>query len=284
MTLNQKLQFQSFDPGENADEETFSEAEIEAARQDGFAAGREAALAEHLQSAEHRLTELLQQVTQRTAALGDAADDAVTDLTGEVLDIAMLAVRKVLPATAAANGLSEIEGLVRSCLSDLRAEPRVAVRLHVEALQSLQPRLEDLAASTGFDGKLVLLADDDLAPTDCTVLWADGGATRRVDDITTAVDAAIERFRAQDGAAPTTGVAQGDTAAASPPEPAEVHAEPAEPPAVSPEILPPDAAPDQPDAASPDAGPSEPQPPESAQPESQQTDPVSATELPSEPS
>lgn len=245
MSLNQKLQFQSFDSGQTDEDENFSEEDLETARKEGYEAGREAALAEHLASEERRLAQMLEQITQDTARLADTNDQMIADLTNEVLDIAMLAVRKVLPATAAASGLAEIEGLVRQCLTDLRAEPRVAIRLHEISLTALQPRLERLATDSGFDGKLLLLADDALAPTDCQVLWADGGATRKIDDIAETIDAAVTRFLNRDGA-PSDDGALSDHEPELQTEPDQIIAEPqgAAEPTSAEQVAPDDVSPD----------------------------------------
>ena len=108
----------------------------------------------------------------------------------------MTAVGKVLPTLVKSNGIDEIEGLVKQCLTELRLEPRVAIRLHAQTLDAFKSRLERIAGTTGYDGKLVLLADDDLAPSDCKVLWADGGASRSAEDISRTVNAAVQRFMA----------------------------------------------------------------------------------------
>ncbi|MCZ6590627.1 MAG: hypothetical protein O7B98_05730, partial [Alphaproteobacteria bacterium] len=45
-----------------------------------------------------------------------------------------------------------------------------------------------------FDGKIVLLADDQLSPTDCHVLWADGGSERDVQRTWSEINKAVEQI------------------------------------------------------------------------------------------
>ena len=39
-------------------------------------------------------------------------------------------------------------------------------------------KLEEIAQQTGFEGRLVMLAEPDIAEGDCRIEWADGGVTR----------------------------------------------------------------------------------------------------------
>jgi flagellar assembly protein FliH len=114
------------------------------------------------------------------------------------------AIRKVIPELARRNALNEIEQLVRECLQAIYDEPRVVVRGHDRVIAALQPRIDAMAASCGFHGKIVLFADDQLNETDCRVEWADGGAERNLDDMWRQIDAALERI-ADDGAAAPAG-------------------------------------------------------------------------------
>jgi len=57
-------------------------------------------------------------------------------------------------------------------------EQRIAVMLPPQHLETLKERIDRIALERGFAGKLILIADDGLGPSDCRVEWADGGAER----------------------------------------------------------------------------------------------------------
>lgn len=194
MSAPEKLDLFSFDAKQAADEETVSEEQLEAARSEAFAAGREAALADHLASEERRIGELCQQLLTDTAVIAESIDRVSENVARDALEVAMITVGKVLPALIERNAIDEIEGLVKQCLTELRSEPRVAIRLHAQSLEAFKSRLEPIAGTTGYEGKLVLLADDDLAPSDCKVLWAEGGASRTAEDISRTVTAAVQIY------------------------------------------------------------------------------------------
>ena len=199
MVQAQKYEFStSFDPG-SAEEELrtaakYNDDELAAARDQAYGEGHAAGLAEVLQSEERRLVELLTAMTDKAEVLAADFDNKITDHRNQAHQLGMLVCRKILPALAERHGLAEIEGLITECLGNLPSEPRVVVRIGATNLPSLKDRIDRIAASaSGFFGKIVLLADDDLSNTDCQVLWADGGAERNVEKLMADIDDVIDR-------------------------------------------------------------------------------------------
>src|SRR3546814_12394205 len=94
------------------------------------------------------------------------------------LEAALTVVRKLFPQLARSHGLDELHAVVEQCLERLRDEPRVVIRCADADLDALQTRAEQAAARSGFEGKLVFLADERLKTGDLRVQWADGGAER----------------------------------------------------------------------------------------------------------
>ncbi len=74
-------------------------------------------------------------------------------------------------------------------------EPRLVIRLHPEHLDALQAQMDELKGQSGYSGDVILLAEHDLAPSDCRIEWADGGAERNTQNILSEIDAAVERYK-----------------------------------------------------------------------------------------
>ena len=75
----------------------------------------------------------------------------------------------------AAEPLAEIEGLVRDCFSHLVSTPHLVVRINDGLYEAAHERIEKMAKQSGFQGRLVILAEPDIATGDCRIEWADGG-------------------------------------------------------------------------------------------------------------
>lgn len=123
----------------------------------------------------------------------------------EAVDIAVAVARKLCNELIAAEPLTEILALVGDCFRHLTSTPHLAVRVNEELYESTREGIEALARRSGFEGRLIVLAEPDVAIADCRIEWADGGCTRERAVIETKIDELVGRYMAsrnQAGAAP----------------------------------------------------------------------------------
>ncbi len=169
---------------------TYSEDDIKAAQLEA----RQATLAELCNLEEKRTADLLAEMSAKLDTLSGQRAEDLQSATEQAVDIAVAICQKVLPTLAAQNGLAEIEGHIARTLADVHGEPRVVVRVSDANVAKLQPRIDGLAG--GFDGQIVLIADDELSATDCHVMWADGGNERDVQRTRAELDKVVEQITA----------------------------------------------------------------------------------------
>lgn len=168
-----------------------------AGEQKGFAEGHAAGIQEgaaaaraEVESADAALAaHALDRVAEGVEALLDRFEAEKKARSDQPVHVALAIVRKLMPELARRHGLAEIEGLVRACLTDLLDEPRIIVRVAPDVIEQIRPHLEETIARSGFDTKLVVVADTTLGPGGCRIEWAEGGAERD----TTALLAEIEQ-------------------------------------------------------------------------------------------
>ena len=55
-------------------------------------------------------------------------------------------------------------------------------------------KLDDIARAKSFQGRLVVLAEPDIAVGDCRIEWADGGITRNMAATEAAIGTAVESY------------------------------------------------------------------------------------------
>jgi flagellar assembly protein FliH len=174
-------------------EPTFSKAELEAAEQAGMEAGRAAGLAEAAQSTEaltaDALTSLASGIGELMAARQSDADAAQRHACAAM----SLLLHKAVPALSRKAPLIEIETLLSDCLREAFDEPRIVLRVADSLFEPLQRRLAAITGTTGFGGKVVLLADETLGPGDARVEWAEGGAERDQRRLMHDIDGALAR-------------------------------------------------------------------------------------------
>jgi flagellar assembly protein FliH len=174
-------------------EPTFSVAELEAARQAAHAEGVAAGLAEAREGYERRAAQALEEAARQIASLHAVQAGSNVAVRRNAIEVAVTVVRKLFPRVEARWGLAEVEQVVQDSLTQLFEEPRVVIRVHDSLLEALQGRLEALAQSAGYPGRLILIADDTIGPGDCRVEWADGGAERLGERLWRDIDAVLQR-------------------------------------------------------------------------------------------
>ena len=77
------------------------------------------------------------------------------------------------------------------------------VRVNDALLATAKQRLGDATRTRGFEGRLVVIAEPDIALGDCRIEWADGGVTRDSVKTEAAIAEMVRRYvtaRAPEGA------------------------------------------------------------------------------------
>jgi flagellar assembly protein FliH len=175
-----------------------AEAEAQAYRN-----GTAAAQAQAASDAERSAGAALNRVAMALEGLRAGLSSVEGRLEGEAVEVAVAVARRLAPELIAREPLTEIEALARECFRHLVAAPHVVVRINDALQDSVRERLEDISRSHGFAGRLVVLAEPEIALGDCRIEWADGGIERDRAKVEAAIGEAVLRYikgRGQAGA------------------------------------------------------------------------------------
>ena len=112
----------------------------------------------------------------------------------EAVEVAVAVARKLCADLVAAEPLGEIVALVKDCFSHLVATPHLVVRINDELYDSAREKIERLAKQSGFEGRLVILAEPEIATGDCRIEWADGGVVLERGTIAAKIDEMVGRY------------------------------------------------------------------------------------------
>jgi len=177
--------------------QTVAAAEARAYR-DGYDAGQREAKAESDRRAALALEEIkisMQGIAARFSALE-------TRMETEAVDVAIAVARKLCGELVAAEPFGEIIALVKDCFSHLVATPHLVVRINEQLYEGARERFERLAKQSGFEGRLVILAEPEIATGDCRIEWADGGVVLERATIDAKINELVGRYMAsRNGAA-----------------------------------------------------------------------------------
>lgn len=183
-------------------EPTFSAAEVEAARDQGFQAGRAAEADARAADASERIADATRAISETLTGLGAELEGIQANALTSALSVARAAIARAVPATLAETASHGIEEVVRSALSDRQGEPRVVIRVAEEMFDHIQPLVEDVAKRTGFAGQTIVLSEPGLSAPDCAIEWADGGMNRDSTALAEGINDRIDQFIASIHGAP----------------------------------------------------------------------------------
>jgi flagellar assembly protein FliH len=168
-----------------------ADAESQAYRK-GFAAGEIKAQNDAAQRAAQALT-----------VIGDGLDKLFRALAGiearletEAVDVALAVAGKLCPALIAREPFAEISALATECFRHLVQTPHVVVRVGPAIYDIAKVKLDEIARARGFEGRLVVMSEDGLAPGDCRIEWADGGVNRDEAATLAVINDAVARYLA----------------------------------------------------------------------------------------
>ena len=96
----------------------------------------------------------------------------------EAVQVAVAVARKLAPELIAREPFAEIEALAGDCFRQLVSTPYIGIRISDVSFDKAKQKLDDIANSRGFEGRLAVMPDNTIAPGDCRIEWADGGVVR----------------------------------------------------------------------------------------------------------
>jgi flagellar assembly protein FliH len=177
----------------------YSEEELFAAREESYQMGREDGLKESEESRVFIETNAVRAISEQLSGLFAAEKRSAEANMRAAIQVAQVMVKKLAPALAKREGLSDIEALMKECLMRLGKEQRVVVRVAEELADDVRGKVEGLVAESGFEGRVVVIGAAGIKPTDCKVEWADGGAERDFDRLLAEVNDVVERYLGPEG-------------------------------------------------------------------------------------
>ena len=193
----------------------FTQAQLDAAREEGHIAGHTAALEEAETAREHYIADAVNLIAQGLDELQTRQDDANKHTADLALRMVFGVVQRLLPEYTHHYAVDNMETFVRSVLPLAIGEPRLTVRAHAMIAPDLEVRLKDVFTRTTFQGTYAVILDYELQPGDCKLEWAGGGSDRDEGriwaDIREVIAANVGDANADDLDAAADAIAQAET-------------------------------------------------------------------------
>jgi flagellar assembly protein FliH len=161
-----------------------------------YRAGFDAAQREAKAESDRRAALALEEIGVAIKGIASRFSGIEARMETEAVDVAVAVARKLCGELIAAEPLGEITGLVSDCFSHLVSTPHLVVRIHDSLYEAAREKIERLAAQSGFEGRLVILAEPEIATGDCRIEWADGGVVLERAAIEAKINELVGRYMA----------------------------------------------------------------------------------------
>lgn len=153
----------------------------------GLAEGRKQAASE----ANSQLAAAMRRLADAAVALLAGLDGHQARLEEEALAFGTALGRKLAGTALAAHPLDAITEAARASFQHLRGVPHLVVRVNDALVESVETHVQRISRERGYEGRLVVIGEPEIAPGDGRIEWADGGVVREQARIEAAVDQAL---------------------------------------------------------------------------------------------
>jgi flagellar assembly protein FliH len=162
------------------------------AYRDGYEAAQREAKAE----SDRRTALALEEIGITIKGIATRFSGIETRMETEAVDVAVAVARKLCNELISGEPLAEITALVSDCFSHLVSTPHLVVRINDSLYEAAREKIERQAAQSGFEGRLVILAEPEIATGDCRIEWADGGVVLERSAIEFKINELVGRYMA----------------------------------------------------------------------------------------
>lgn len=146
-----------------------------------------------------RLAEAMEEVARGLQALDADLEAARAAASAEAIRFAHGFASKLAGRLLAAAPLAAVEAAAAAVFDDLRGQPHVAVRVAPSLADAAKERIAALARERGFEGRVIVLGEPEIAAGDVRIEWADGGIVADRGRVERALAAGVERALALAG-------------------------------------------------------------------------------------
>src|SRR5207247_2884815 len=124
-----------------------------------YRAGYEAAQHEARAESDRRSALALEEIGITIRGIATRFSGIEARMETEAVDVAVAVARKLCSELIAREPLGEITALVSDCISYLVAYMHIVVRINDQLYEAAREKVERQAAQSGFEGRLVILAE-----------------------------------------------------------------------------------------------------------------------------
>lgn len=175
---------------------TFSLEEMESAKAEAFAKGRQEGMDDAMAGIDQQVARTLDAVFSRVPKVFEQHKAWTREMETDAARLGLAVIGRLAPELVRDNELPEVEAVIREAFGFLTEQPKVMIRVAKELEEPLSGKVDLMASRVGYEGQVVLVGDPELPVDDCRVSWQAGAVERSLDAVWDQIDEIVGRVLA----------------------------------------------------------------------------------------
>ena len=168
--------------------ETYSEADLEIARQSGFESGKEVALLEAQENLEVKIFEVMNLIYDQFSELEEKQLKFNRQLESQTISLINSVHQRIYPVTGSFIEMNEVVGFSESILSNLSEQPQIVISVSDNLAEKFREHINKFRENRSYSGEVIVKSSQEINSGECKLEWQGGGAKRDTETIISEID------------------------------------------------------------------------------------------------
>lgn len=168
--------------------ETYSEADIEIARQSGFESGKEVAAVEAQEKLDVKINEVLNLIFDQFSELEAKQLEFNRQLESQTISLINSVHKRIYPVTESFIEMNEVVGFSESILSNLSEQPQIVISVNDNLAEKFSEHINKFKENRSYSGEVIVKSSQEINAGECKLEWQGGGAKRDPETIISEID------------------------------------------------------------------------------------------------
>ena len=174
----------------------FTEEQVAQIKAAAFDDGRQSGMQEAQQAAHTALNNIMQQMLDGLHQSMSYLEQYARFNEQEAIKLSYAIARKIVPHAMEKYPRAEIEALLHDCLEKMHSEPRIIIRINSDLQDEVNELIDGIAQQTGFEGRILLRGEPNIAQPDIQIEWTNGGVSRTLEDVVKEIEDIVSAYMA----------------------------------------------------------------------------------------
>ena len=175
------------------DASTFSEEDLNVAKQIALKQGIQEGKAEVMSGIEREITSSLDAISLKLESLMQVHKKWAEAMNKDTLRLAHAIMKKLAPQLTRNGELNEVERTIAHAFEFINDQPKVLIQVSQHLKNPLQEKIDLITSRAHFDGQVILIVNNELVGDDCRIKWDSGEMERSMSTTWDQIDKIVDR-------------------------------------------------------------------------------------------